>query len=212
MFNLIRKDIIVSYSNKLTIIMILLYFPFILFTVGSENTNMLFILSASSSAFIITIIPFVYEIRDKSHILIQSLPITKKDIVMSKYISIFINCGIGILYTGLYMLIFSLIGLINVDKIGISIILSTLGFSILAISISLPMQFRFMSMLANFINMVFYMIIINIIVFGEDVLMKILSFDMTNIYNILGIVGATVMVYFLSMMASIVMYKTRKFY
>lgn len=212
MVNLIKKDMRVNFSNNFTIIIILFYFPLILLNLGAENTNMLFMFSGVSFAFILAIIPFAYEIKDKCHIFIQSLPVTKKDIVISKYISIFINCVVGIVYTFVYMWIFNLIGLINMNIIGIPIILSTLGFTILVLSISLPMQFRFTSMTANFLNMFFYMLIIIFIMRSEDIFFRILNLDLNNVYTILGIVGGLIGVYFLSMAISISLYKTRKFY
>lgn len=212
MINLIKKDMRVNFSNKFTIVIILLYFPLILLNLGAEDTNILFMFSAVSFAFILAIITFAYEIKDKCHIFIQSLPLTKKDIVISKYISIFIYCAVGIVYTLVYMWIFNLSGLININKIGIPIILSTLGLSILVLSISLPMQFRFISMTANFLNMIFYILIIIFIMLGEDIFFKILNLDLRNVYTILGIAGGIIGVYFLSMAISIGLYKTRKFY
>lgn len=212
MINLIKKDMRVIFSNKFTIIIILLYFPLIIFNIGAENTNILFMFSAVSFAFIFAIIPFAYKIKDKCHIFIQSLPVTKKDIVISKYISIFINCAVGIVYTFIYMWIFKLIGLINMNMIEIPIILSTLGFTILVLSISLPMQFKFTSMTANYLNIFFYMVIIIFIMFSQDIFFRILNLDLKNIYTILAIVGMVIGVYFLSMTISIGLYKTRKFY
>lgn len=212
MINLIKKDMLVSYSNKTSNIMILMYFPLILFILGTRDINSIFIFSTFSFVFIITKIPFAYEVKDKPHVFIQSLPVTKKDIVISKYISIFVNLIVGIIYTFINMWIVSLIGIVNVDKISIVTILSTAGFTIVALSITLPMQFRFSPKTANFLNMFFYIMIINFIILSEDVFLKFLNLDFTNAYNILAIIAGIVAVYFISMAVSIALYKTRKFY
>ena len=150
--------------------------------------------------------------RDKSHIFIQSLPVTKKDMVVSKYISIFIYFVMGSIYTLAYIWIFKLLGIINMDKIQFSIILSTLGFITVALSLSLPMQFRFPLKTANFINMMFFMIIIIFISLTKGDFSKFLNLDLNNIYIKLAITGGIVAVYFISIGVSIALYQTRKFY
>lgn len=212
MLNLIKKDLIVSYSNKISVIMILLYFPLILLILGNSDVNSIFMFTTFSFVFIMIKITFSYEVRDRPHIFIQSLPVKKSDIVISKYISILVNFALGIVYTSLYMWISSILGLIDVDKIGISTVLSTLGFTMLALSISMPMQFRFTPKIANFINMIFYIGIINFIIIDGDLIFRFLNLDLNNIYNILLIGVGILAVYLISMVISIGLYKSRKFY
>lgn len=212
MINLIKKDMRINFSNKVTNIMLIMYFPFILLALGNENISILFMFSTVSFVFIMTKINFVYETRDKSHIFTQSLPVRKRDIVISKYISIFINFILGVIYTFIYMWVAKLVGIINFDKIQLSTILSSLGLSVVALSISMPMQFRFSSKLADFFNMLFYIVIISLIMRSEDIFLRILKFDMKNIYNILLIIGGIIAVYLISIATSIGLYKTRKFY
>lgn len=212
MINLIKKDLIISCSNKRTNIMMLLYFPLILLILGTENIDTLFIFSTFSFSFLLTKIPFSYEVKDKSHIFVQSLPVTKKDIVLSKYIGIFINFTIGIVYTMIYMWMISLFGLIDVDRIEILTILSTLGFTILTLSISLPFQFRFSPKIANFLNMFFYMIMIILITLDGDIILRFLNFDIGKFENVLGLAGGIIAIYLISIKLSIWLYKTRKFY
>lgn len=212
MINLIKKDLRVNFSNKVTNIMLLILFPFILLSIGFADINVIFMFSTFSFAFTMAKISFVYETRDKSHIFLQSLPVTKRDIVISKYIYMFINFGLGVIYTFIYMWIFGLIGIINAEKIQPSIILSTLGFTIVALSMSMPMQFRFSAKVANFLNMLFFMMIIVLITFTEGEFLRFLNLDFNNLYNKLLIIGGIVAVYFISMGISIGLYKTRKFY
>ncbi|HZK33501.1 MAG TPA: ABC-2 transporter permease [Tissierellaceae bacterium] len=212
MINLIKKDLRVAFSNRFTNIMLLLFFPFVLFFIGSESTDVLFMFSTFIFVFSLSKITFVFEMRDKSHIFIQSLPVTKKDMVVSKYISIFIYFVMGSIYTLAYIWIFKLLGIINMDKIQFSIILSTLGFITVALSLSLPMQFRFPLKTANFINMMFFMIIIIFISLTKGDFSKFLNLDLNNIYIKLAITGGIVAVYFISIGVSIALYQTRKFY
>lgn len=212
MINLIKKDMRVNFSNKVTNIMLIMYFPIILFLIGAESINLLFVFSTFSFAFIMTKINFVYETKDRFHIFIQSLPIRKRDIVIGKYLAVFINFAIGIVYTLLYIWIFSVIGLMNLEGIKISTVLSTLGLTMLALSISMPLQFRFTSQIANFLNMFLYMIMITFITLDGDIILKLLNFDIYKLGNILGLLFLIIAVYLISIKISIWLYETRKFY
>lgn len=70
----------------------------------------------------LTTMPFSYEIQTRSHILLQSLPIKKRDVVVSKYLSIFLNYIVGFGVAGIYLWIINLLGFINVDNVNISLI------------------------------------------------------------------------------------------
>lgn len=212
MLSLIKKDLIVSFSNKVTNVMFILFFPFILFLSRIEDINQIFMFSTFSFAFIMTKIPFSYEERDRSHIFTQSLPITKGDIVISKYLSIFLNFLIGLMYTFVYMWLTNIIGIINMDKIPTSIIWSTLGFTVLALSLSTPIHFRFSFKIANFVNIFFYIIIVSYIMLSEDLFLKLLNIKFNGNFSKLIIVGGIIGIYFISMAVSIGLYKTRKFY
>lgn len=212
MINLIKKDMTINFSNKATNIMLLIYFPFILLALGSENISLLFILSTVSFVFIMAKINFVYETRGKSHIFIQSLPVKKRDIVISKYISIFINFLLGLIYTFIYIWIGKIICIINFDKIQLSTILLSLGLSLITLSISMPMQFRFSSRTADFFNMIFYIVIINFIMRSEDILFGLLKLDLKSTYDILLVTSITMGFFIISLAISIGLYRTRKFY
>lgn len=212
MINLIKKDLQVAFSNRFTNIMLLLFFPFILFSLGSASTDVLFMFSTFIFVFSLSKIAFVFEMRDKSHIFIQSLPVTKRDMVVSKYILIFIYFAIGVLYTSVYMWVFKLFGIINMDKVPFSMILPTLGFIIITLSLSMPMQFRFSLKTANSTNMLLLVVVIILITFMDGDFSRILNIDLNNIYNKLVIAGGIIAVYFISIAISIGLYKTRKFY
>lgn len=212
MINLIKKDLRVAFSNKVTNIMLLLFFPFILFFGEFEDSNIIFIFSTFIFVFSLSKVTFVFEVRDKAHLFIQSLPVTKRDMVVSKYISIFLYFAMGVIYTFIYMRIFNLFGLVDMTKIPLSIILLSLGYAMFALSITLPMQFRFPVKVANLINLILFMIFIIFITFTEGDLYKIFNLDFNNIFIKLGIVAVIAVVYFISMGISICLYKSRKFY
>ncbi|WP_353095763.1 ABC-2 transporter permease [Tissierella praeacuta] len=205
MLNLIRKDLMLNFSNKKSVVFLILFFPFLLLILEINSTNIspLMILSYG---YILTNMPFKYEIKDNTHTLIQSLPITKKEVVISKYISIFINYFLSVILVGVYFWIISIFKLKIAGGLNISVIKETLIIFTIITSVSLPAYFKLPPKLGNIVNIVMYMIIINICVIGssEDI----------NIFNSLNIQGInsliiTAIVYLVSMVISIGLYKTR---
>ncbi|HZJ83864.1 MAG TPA: ABC-2 transporter permease, partial [Clostridia bacterium] len=182
MINLIKKDILVSYFNKNSLILLIFYIPFVILVIGPGDPNTVFLFSVFSFVFMMIKTPFSYEIKDKPHIFIQSLPVKKKDIVISKYASIFINFVVGTIYTLAYMWIMSLTGLLYLKRFEIFTILIALGFIVLSQAISLPTHFRFTPKVANFLNMGIYILLLNFIVLDGDLLLRFLSLDLHNFY------------------------------
>ena len=202
MLNLIKKDFLLVFSSKQSWIFIILYVPFILFTIGTDNK---FIggLMIYTLAYMLTTISFGYDTQIKTHILLQSLPIRKRDIVISKYLSIFINYTIGFVVTGGYLWIINLLGFIDVDIFNLSLVESTLPIILLSLSISLPALFRLPPKIANVINMFIYIGIMNFVIipFGQY----------GNLFNGLVLPIISAIVYLLSIGISLWLYETRDF-
>jgi hypothetical protein len=202
MLNLIKKDFLLSFSIKQSWILIIVYVPFILFTMGTDN-EFIVNLMIYTFVYMLTTIPFGYEAQTRPHILLQSLPIKKRDIVISKYLSIFLNYLVSFVITGSYLWIINLLGFINVDNVNLSLVQSTLPIILLSLSISLPALFRLPPKIANVVNMFIYIGIMNFIIipFGQY----------GNLFNGLGLPIIAVVVYFLSMGISLWLYETRDF-
>lgn len=205
MLNLVRKDLMLNFSNKKSAIFLILFFPFLLLILETNSTN-LYSLMILSYGYILTNMPFKYEIKDKTHTLIQSLPITKKDVVISKYISIFINYFLSIILVAVYFGIISIFRIKIAGGLDISVIKETLVIFTIITSISLPAYFKLPPKLGNIVNIMMYIFIINIFVIGS-------SGDI-NIFTLLNIQGInlliiTVIVYLISMVISIGLYETR---
>lgn len=202
MLNLVKKDFLLVFSSKQSWILIILYVPFILFTMGMDNEFSV-VLMIYTFVYMLTTIPFGYEIQTKPNIFLQSLPIKKRDLVISKYLSIFVNYVVGFVITGGYLWIISLLGFIDVDSFNISLIKSTLPMVLLSLSISLPALFRLPPKIANFANMFIYIGIMNFVIipFGQY----------GNLFNRLGLPIISAIIYFLSMGISLWLYETRDF-
>lgn len=209
MLNLVRRDLLVTYANKFAFYMLLGMLPLFLFLIDDFNANMAFMYSVLTFMFIATRTPFSYEIKDKPHLFIQSLPVTKTDIVISKYISIFLNFIIGSVFTIIYIFILSLLGFIDISVLSFGTIIVTLATSIALLSISLPSEFIFTPKTANFVNMIIYIIFLNMFILEDNLILKFIN--VFSDYR-LAIALIVTLVYFLSMGVSVLLYKKRKFY
>ncbi|CAK7077185.1 ABC-2 transporter permease [Tissierella sp.] len=202
MLNLIKKDFLLTFSNKQSWILIILYVPFILFTMGTDN-EFVVNLMIYTFVYMLATMPFGYEVQTKPHILLQSLPIKKRDIVISRYLSIFVNYVIGFVITGGYLWIISLLGFIDVDNFNLSLVGYTLPIVLLSLSISLPALFRLPPKIASIANIFVYIFIMNFVI--------VTSYKFQDILNGLGLPVIAAIVYLLSMGISLWLYETRDF-
>lgn len=209
MFNLIRRDFIVTYINKTAFYLLLGMIPLFLFLIDDFNADMAFMYSLLTFMFISTRTPFSYEAKDKPHLFIQSLPVTKVDIVISKYISLFINFLIGGLFTIVYIFILSLLGFLDIWSLTLGAVLVTLATSIALLSISLPTEFIFSPKLANFVTMLIYILFLNMFILNSNPILNFI--DIFSDYRI-GVALIVALLYFSSIGISILVYKNRKFY
>lgn len=209
MINLIRKDLLITYSNKFSYYMLIIMVPLFLFLIDDFNANMAFMYSVTTFVFVSTKIPFSYELKDNPQLFIQSLPVTKTDIIVSKYLSILVNFMIGSLFTIIYLFVLSLMNIIDVSTLTFSTTIVTLGISIVFISISMPLEFIFTPKVANFLNMFIYILFINIFLLQDNFILRFIKIFSDYRFAMVSIV---VLVYFLSMGISNVLYKNRKFY
>lgn len=202
MFNLIRKDYLLIFSSKATIFMFLFFLPFFQFTLGSDNYISIPLVSIITFGYMLTTMSFNFEMKNKPYVMVRSLPIKTRDIVMAKYIHMFLNYIIAVLYTFIYMKILNLLGLTISDDLDMGTLKEGLFLVILALSISLPLQFRLPAKIANFVNIFFFMFLINYfsLTLGRD-----LVSDFSNL-----IVSVTlIVIFFISMGLSALLYKSR---
>ena len=211
MLNLIKKDFFMTYKNISIFIMFGIFIPLLFFISDVLNSNMIFLYSVSGICFISTRANFSYDGAGKADLFIQSLPVTKGDIVVSKYISIFINFAIASIFTIIYMFVLDNATplSINLSDLSFSILPSTLALVITYLSLSLPNEFAFTANVSNMITLVIYVMFLNMFIIGDNPTLKFMSMFKSHILPI--VLGVTLL-YFISMKLSLVIYKNRKFY
>lgn len=211
MISLIKRDLKLNFATKASVIFLIIFLPFLMLIMEINDIERIYPFMILSYGYILTSMPFRYDAREKADLLIQSLPIKKRDVVISKYISALINYLIALSYTWFVLSILDLIKLGIGVNLNLTIIKETVFVFILVSSISLPAYLRLPPKLAGVVNVIIFVIILNIFVFmpGDK--------DITNIINIFGefsnngffAIVLLGIIYFLSMGISIFLYETR---
>lgn len=154
MLNLIIKDILVQ---KKSILFVIGYCFFLVFAFQSlEQAGP--IAANIAVVYILLINSFAHEDKNKSEIMLNSLPISRRDIVFAKYLSIFVYMGIAILsYTSSSLLVKALRMPINVVILSLEGVITAFLIVALMSSIYLPIIFKFGYIKAKLFNLVMFL-------------------------------------------------------
>ncbi|MEH7526658.1 ABC-2 transporter permease, partial [Bacillus sp. JJ1503] len=194
MFNLIRKDIILQKNTLLILLPILFIYLFL-----STSTIWVGII------FCIAIImqSFSMDEKSSSHLLLNSLPYTRKEIVSSKYIGacVFTFLTLVTIFIGHFV--------IHREIIQWEQLLLITGIVTVFISFAFPFSYLFKSqylMIASIVVFALYLIIVNSFIPDindrlREVIQWVLSFDNSLLY--LGVILSVVLLYIFSWMLSI---------
>lgn len=151
MFNLVLKDFLIQ---KKGLIFSLIYC--IVFTImfqAQSNASLVFVAVPSVVAFLLIQYACAYDDKNKSYVMLNSLPISRKDIVISKYISMLIFILVGIAMT---IVLTTLLQLMGLNKIGRGIrveeIIGCFSSIIILSSIYFPMYFKLGYLKAKYVN------------------------------------------------------------
>ncbi|MEH7342534.1 ABC-2 transporter permease [Bacillus sp. JJ1532] len=202
MFNLIRKDIILQKNTLLILLPILFIYLFL-----STSTIWVGII------FCIAIImqSFSMDEKSSSHLLLNSLPYTRKEIVSSKYIGacVFTFLTLVTIFIGHFV--------IHREIIQWEQLLLITGIVTVFISFAFPFSYLFKSqylMIASIVVFALYLIIVNSFIPDindrlREVIQWVLSFDNSLLY--LGVILSVVLLYIFSWMLSIRIYSRKVF-
>lgn len=206
MINLIKKDIRLFFFNKGYLAILLLYIPLITF-IGPNDVTFAYLTSVLTFTYMNLAIVFEYEEKNKSYMLINSLPIKKSTIVFSKYVYAIISFIFSIIFSYIYFKILYTLGLDTDFKLSINNFNQILSTTVVLTSLVLPIYFAFNYKIANFLSMMTY--IFNI-TFSEEVENILSKFSLINT-NIISSFLLLLMIFFLSLVLSKFIYNKRNF-
>ncbi len=197
MWNLLKLDLKSSrckWANIATIILIIIKIALVY---NFNAVEMSYISNIYTTAILILPIYIIHTQQDKTEVIMNSIPIDKKDLVLSRYLIVLIAFMISVIYTVLYFWILKLLGFRNSDYLTLKDIIISFSIFVIYISINLP---------------VFYKMPILLFLFG---ILAIRDFIKPNI----SFIGENTLIFFLisiglliiSILISVHNYKKREF-
>ena len=145
MFNLIIKDMIIQKKTFLYALLfsIVVSTNFLFMNTGSNGVSLYMFLPIAISYMFITF-ALSYDDKNKSAIVLNSLPLKRSDLVISKYISIFVFVAIGIIFSIVTGFIGKTAGLpMFTTSISLNNVITVLSLTCIINSILLPIYFKF---------------------------------------------------------------------
>ncbi|MFT5873289.1 MAG: ABC-2 type transport system permease protein [Clostridium sp.] len=98
MLNLIIKEIAIQKKTLLYTFLYTVFTPFAFFSMGQSDFS-LYVISPLGITYMFTTFAASYDDKNKSEIVLNSLPLKRSDIVISKYISTLLYAFIGFIYS-----------------------------------------------------------------------------------------------------------------
>lgn len=166
MINLILKDILIQ---KKTLLYALFYGIFALIAFPSTMTARgAYMFGGISIAYLLIIYSNGYDEKNKSEVILNSLPVRRDSIVTAKYAAVLIFFMLGVIITGIEGLVITTLNIIpSMRFIALSDVLSVFISVGLMYSVYYPLYFKFGSLKLKIFNIALYMLFLfvpNIIV------------------------------------------------
>lgn len=206
MFKLIRKDLLLALSNKFYLISTLLFAPLLLFFMDFQVNEKIIVIIICGMSFFLLSLSFYYVDKLKPEVLIQSLPIRKREIVLSKYMLVFLCYLIGVIYVSILFKVAEFLGYSITANLNISIIKITLPLVIIHQSIILPISFGISDRLANSIGTGLLVFINNFYLMHDFERTSRMLLNSSNRFSVALIV---ILIFVLSIIVSITIYKNK---
>lgn len=157
MLEIFKKDLVLLFSDTKQRVFMLIVVPVLLLVIDTNRMDELYFMIVVVVSHTFMIGPFYHDVQNSSNHMIASLPINRREIVIYKYLGVFVYLFISIVYVGIYLWIINKIGLLNVDYFNLSMLKKVIPYILLSMSIILPINFklgtRYINMINMFINM-----------------------------------------------------------
>lgn len=210
MIGLLLKDLYnLRYNAKLMLIFLLVVGLATIPTSGLEA----YIASATLICSMTVITAFTFDSNSNWNRFVITLPITVKEIVLSKYLLLIVVTLLSLIITGIFSIIVSLfLGNLNIPLLIFS---ATTGFilSILFGSLIIPLMFKFRAEKARLLLLIVVFLPVMIFYLITKLLANTnISFNFDNIYNILPwlVPVLTLIILFISIASSIKIFRHTK--
>lgn len=158
MLSLIYKDIILQ---KKMFLFALGYAVFLFFAFRTpEFVNGVYVMGSFAIAYLFLLTSVAWDDKNKSEIILNSLPVRREDIVKAKYLFVLVSAALGIAIMGVTGLILKKFGLAtHASYLGWPDALESLTSVAFLSAIYLPFYYRFGSIYMKIINVVIFMLV-----------------------------------------------------
>lgn len=208
MLGILKRDFLLMLSSKQTIILLIFYIPFLIIVVDSFVPEILYFAIIVFYTYLISTMSFTYDITGKSKYIISSLPISRREVVLYKYISTFVYFLATVVYVGVYLWIINSLKFVSVDYFNLKQIINALPVIMVLTSIVYPVYFRFEPKIAQivqiFLFVFFFTAVSNTSFTGNKGILKYLGMLQWEYIMIIALA-----MYILSLLVSMQVYKNR---
>lgn len=209
MLGMLKRDFHLIISDKRNRLFFLLYIPFLLFIVESYDPQWPYFIILYTYTYLMAITPFSYDVTYKTSYMMSSLPISRKEMVLYKYLLTCIYFLITIVYAGVYLWIINILGIMNVDYFNLEMIKTAIPVILISTSLIYPAYFRFEARIARIVHMIVFMssfiAMINIANLADKALISYIKLPIISKY----ILPISIVLYLLSLLLSMKLYETR---
>lgn len=157
MLNLIMKDLLIQ--KKTLVISVLFSIIYMFAFQHSGDFSAIAIIIPSLITYLLMMNACAYDDKNRADILLNSLPIDRDDIIVSKYLSAYIFLLIGIAITVVVSCFVKFAGINNVSIFNLKYILCCIIMNTILVSVFLPVYFKFGNTRARYFNIAFFMIV-----------------------------------------------------
>lgn len=208
MLGILKRDLTLMLSSKREIFLLLFYIPLLLLIVDSYKPEFMYFVILVAYTYLLSVTPFAYDIGGKYKYIMNSLPVSRGEVVLYKYLSVFVYFIISIVYVGVYLWIINILNLATVDYFNLEVIIQAIPVVMIFASIVFPAYFRFEPKIAQIVHMVvfitFFITVGNISFTGDKGILKYLV-NLQWQYTII----LSIAIYLVSLLLSINLYKKR---
>ncbi|KYH30359.1 ABC-2 transporter permease [Clostridium colicanis] len=194
MINLIKKDLAIAFSKKNAAIF-LAYCLFIITVIDTFSSDNIYILIISTIAYFLVSESFIYDERTKGEYIINSLPVKREEIVLSRYLSLIFYISAATVFAATIGALTALMNIGNIGFINMNVIKKVFISNIVMISLILPLFYKFGYRTIKIIYLLIYMLFFSFITSFPNIITlnfvkDLMTFIQTNkcLINILSII------------------------
>lgn len=197
MFKFIYKDLALQ---KSTIRFMLVFLVVVLVIMNTMDSDGKYLVFATSVVYCLTITGFAYDEKAKGEYIINSMPVTRDEVVLSKYFSMLIYTVWVVIFIGLLGYLINILGLnIGLRMMNLKVIRNILIANVLICSINFPVIFKFGYRKGKIVGTLTYIVLFSCTAAAFDVSSK----DSPSILMTLGTGSAAVNVLIFVTLAAI---------